>query len=268
MTIFLTTHRLEEAERLCHRVAILNTTLRLIGRPDELRDQLFSRSLDVRVRTPLEDPSAVLGGLPGVEGWEQAPSGYTLTVSDPELAAPQVARALVGAGADILSIAESRHSLEDVYLELIDEDVEAKTAMSFSWTRVGAILRQGAAGLSPQPLRDRHDDGVAAALRRPADDPAVPRRRRDGTSAKLNMRIGLSLLYMLVIPAFMPSALCRLLGGRRARAGHARARPDHPDPPRGVPHRQGAGRVRPDPRRSPTWSSASSSPPRPCSPIP
>jgi ABC-2 type transport system ATP-binding protein len=33
---------------------------------------------------------------------------------------------LVNAGADILSIAESRHSLEDVYLELIDEDVEAK----------------------------------------------------------------------------------------------------------------------------------------------
>src|SRR5580658_395111 len=61
VTIFLTTHRLEEAERLCHRVAILNTTLRLIGRPDELRDQLFSRSLDVRVRAPLEDPKAVLG---------------------------------------------------------------------------------------------------------------------------------------------------------------------------------------------------------------
>ena len=126
VTIFLTTHRLEEAERLCHRVAIVSTTLRMIGRA-ELRDQLFSRSLDVRVRTPLEDPSAVLGALPGVEGWEQAPSGYTLAVSDPEIAAPQVARALVGAGADILSIAESRHSLEDVYLELIDEDVEAKS---------------------------------------------------------------------------------------------------------------------------------------------
>jgi ABC-2 type transport system ATP-binding protein len=75
---------------------------------------------------PLEDPNAVLDGLPGVEGWEQAPSGYTLAVSDPEITAPQVARALVGAGADILSIAESRHSLEDVYLELIDEDVEAR----------------------------------------------------------------------------------------------------------------------------------------------
>ncbi len=126
VTIFLTTHRLEEAERLCHRVAILNTSLRLIGRPDELRAQLFRRSLDVRIRTPLEDPAAVLGALPGVEAWEPTSSGYTLTVSDPERAAPQVARALVGAGADILSLAESRHSLEDVYLEMIDEDVEAQ----------------------------------------------------------------------------------------------------------------------------------------------
>ena len=69
----------------------------------------------------------MLGGVPGVEGWEQAPSGYTLAVSDPELAAPQLARALVAASADILSLAESRHSLEDIYLELIDEDVEAKS---------------------------------------------------------------------------------------------------------------------------------------------
>ena len=48
-----------------------------------------------------------------------------LTVSDPEAAAPGVARALVAAGADVLSISESRHSLEDVYLELIDEEKES-----------------------------------------------------------------------------------------------------------------------------------------------
>jgi ABC-2 type transport system ATP-binding protein len=127
VTIVLTTHRLEEAERLCDRVAILSTTLRLIGRPDELRRRLFRRSLDVRVRMPLDDPEAVLGALPEVEGWEQTPSGYTLNVSDPDLAAPAVARALVAADADILSIVEPHHSLEDVYLELIDEDVEAKS---------------------------------------------------------------------------------------------------------------------------------------------
>ena len=42
MTIFLTTHRLEEAERLCDRVAIINTTLRTIGTPDDLRVRLFN----------------------------------------------------------------------------------------------------------------------------------------------------------------------------------------------------------------------------------
>jgi ABC-2 type transport system ATP-binding protein len=127
VTIFLTTHRLEEAERLCHRVAILNTTLRLVGRPDELRERLFNQTLEVRVRDSLGNPGSVFGGLPGVDRWEvSASGGYELAVSDPEIAAPAVARALVGAGADILSIAESRHSLEDVYLQMIDEDVEAK----------------------------------------------------------------------------------------------------------------------------------------------
>lgn len=127
VTIFLTTHRLEEAERLCHRVAILNTTLRMIGRPDELREQLFRRSLDVRLRLPLDDPKAVFGEVGEVEGWQQTPAGYTLIVSDPDLAAPAVARALVRAEADILSLTESHHSLEEVYLELIDDDVEAKS---------------------------------------------------------------------------------------------------------------------------------------------
>jgi ABC-2 type transport system ATP-binding protein len=126
VTIFLTTHRLEEAERLCDRVAILNTTLRTIGRPSELREKLFAQTLTIRLRVPLADPEDVLGGLPAVEGWsENGPAGYELAVSDPIIAAPAVTRALVEAGADVLSIGESQHSLEDVYLELIDEDVEA-----------------------------------------------------------------------------------------------------------------------------------------------
>jgi ABC-2 type transport system ATP-binding protein len=125
VTTFLTTHRLDEAERLCDRVAILTTSLRSIGRPGELRDQLFARALTVRTIAPLDEPDTVLGGLPGVDIWRSDGDGsYVLTVSDPEVAAPGVARALVAAGADVLSISETRHSLEDVYLELIDHDAE------------------------------------------------------------------------------------------------------------------------------------------------
>ena len=125
VTIFLTTHRLEEAERLCDRVAILNTTLRTIGRPGELRDRLFAKTLTVTTLAPLTDPDHVFGGLPAVDGWHRDGASYVITISDPVTAAPAVTRALVRAGADVMSIAESRHSLEDVYLQLVDEDVEA-----------------------------------------------------------------------------------------------------------------------------------------------
>jgi ABC-2 type transport system ATP-binding protein len=127
VTIFLTTHRLDEAEKLCDRVAILNTTLRTVGRPAELRAQLFQSALVVTTLTPMSDPARVFGGVVAVERWHsEEPGSYVLTVADALVAAPEVTRALVGAGADVLSISEARHSLEDVYLELVDEDVEAR----------------------------------------------------------------------------------------------------------------------------------------------
>jgi ABC-2 type transport system ATP-binding protein len=125
VTVFLTTHRLEEAERLCDRVAILSTRLRTIGRPSELRDRLFTKALVVRTVAPLASPDAVFA-VAGVDGWHaDNATSYVLTVSDARVAAPAVTRALVAAGADVLSLAETQHSLEDVYLELIDDDVEA-----------------------------------------------------------------------------------------------------------------------------------------------
>jgi ATPase subunit of ABC transporter with duplicated ATPase domains len=71
----------------------------------------------------------MLGTLlsPTLEDWRRDDAGdYILFVSDPDAAAPVVTRALVAAGADVLSISEPRHSLEDVYLELIADDVEAR----------------------------------------------------------------------------------------------------------------------------------------------
>lgn len=121
VTVFLTTHRLEEAERLCDRVAILNTKLRTIGRPDELRDQLFKRALVVKTVQPLVDPASVFGSVEGQISWRvDGQSTYIIDVSDTTHVAPGVVRALVAANADVLSIGELRHSLEDVYLELVD----------------------------------------------------------------------------------------------------------------------------------------------------
>ena len=129
VTVFLTTHRLDEAERLCDRVAILNTRLRTIGAPDELRRTLFTTSLAITTAAPLDKPDEVFGGLPAVKGWQASgpaggngPAGYVLSVTDPAAAAPAATRALVADGADVLSITETRHSLEDVYLELVGDE--------------------------------------------------------------------------------------------------------------------------------------------------
>jgi ABC-2 type transport system ATP-binding protein len=125
VTIFLTTHRLEEAERLCDRVAILNTTLRTIGSPAELRERLFTTTLSVRTAGALPEPSRIFEGLPAISSWQRdGPATYILVVSDAAVAAPAITRALVAAGVDVLSIGEAQHSLEDVYLELIDEESE------------------------------------------------------------------------------------------------------------------------------------------------
>jgi len=83
---------------------------------------------DARGQDPHPAPGAKQrpSGLPAVDDWHQdGPAAYILAVSESAVAAPAVARALVAAGADVLSISESHHSLEDVYLELIDEDEEA-----------------------------------------------------------------------------------------------------------------------------------------------
>jgi ABC-2 type transport system ATP-binding protein len=120
VTVFLTTHRLDEAEKLCDRVAILNTTLRTVGRIDDLRRRMFQKSILVSTVAPLANPEGLFCSIESVASWSTDDTGgYVLTVSDARVAAPAITRALVAAGADVLSLAEGHHSLEEVYLELV-----------------------------------------------------------------------------------------------------------------------------------------------------
>ena len=125
MTVFLTTHRLEEAERLCDRVGIINTRLVTVGPTAELRRPRGGLMVELRLRSPLADPQLVLAEVAGVEGWEEV-SGpqdtrYNLRVADLERVVPEVVRAVVGAGGDVLAVTEVTRTLEDVYLELVGE---------------------------------------------------------------------------------------------------------------------------------------------------
>jgi len=96
-----------------------------VGRPAELRARLFQNALVVKTTESLRDPGSVFGDIDSVTEWhDDGPGTYVLTVSDRNHAAPEVTRRLVAAGANVLSLSESQHSLEDVYLALVESDVE------------------------------------------------------------------------------------------------------------------------------------------------
>ena len=122
VTVFLTTHRLEEAERLCDRVAIVNATLRSIGSPRELRRRLFGSALEIRVDRPLPNPEATFGAVPVVQEWETVDGRYIVHVDDPKRAAPILARTIVDSGAGLVRLAEVERTLEEVYLQLLRDE--------------------------------------------------------------------------------------------------------------------------------------------------
>jgi ABC-2 type transport system ATP-binding protein len=120
-TVFLTTHRLDEAERLCDRVAIISTRLVAVGTPAELIAR-FSGLLEVRVREPLKDPDSVFGAADGIRSWKNGRGAgvYVVDVADRDEGAANIARAVVAAGASLIRLCEAEASLEDAYLELLD----------------------------------------------------------------------------------------------------------------------------------------------------
>ena len=120
VTVFLTTHRLEEAARVCDRVAIINTRLLTIGHPDDL-----TRERKVEIKIGLGDPPAKeliagLSGLTGVRGASPSGSGLAVEVES-RAAVPEVVRFLAARGEEVFSVTESAKTLEEAYLELVGD---------------------------------------------------------------------------------------------------------------------------------------------------
>lgn len=124
-TIFLCTHNLDEADRLCDRVAVFKTQLRVVDTPGKLRRQVYGRQVVFHLRGAADAFLPGVRAMPFVKEAEAADGKLILSLDDPEGHNPDVVRALVAAGADIQFVGELRYSLEDVYLQLIKEEAPA-----------------------------------------------------------------------------------------------------------------------------------------------
>ncbi len=118
-TIFLCTHNLDEADRLCDRIGVFKSRLLVVDTPQKLRQSLFGRKVVFHLTEARDGLADALRKLPFVRETKVVENKIVAIVDDPESQNPDIVRALVAAGADIRFVGELRHSLEDVYLQLV-----------------------------------------------------------------------------------------------------------------------------------------------------
>ncbi len=125
-TILLCTHNLEDAEKLCSRVMIINRGKSVIvGSPDELRDKIAGQPvLQVTVKKLNREIIEAVKNLKQVKELDvdNSTSRMRITLDDVRSTTPEVVRNIVYAGGKVLSVNALRPSLEEAYLKLVKEE--------------------------------------------------------------------------------------------------------------------------------------------------
>lgn len=121
-TIFICTHNLYEVERICDRVAIINTRLITLGSPNQLQKDFGSSKTEIQLKSL--DPRIVeaVKRVNGVLNVEASGDKLLVQAQDPETANPEIVDAIVKSGGRVVYVTRGAHGLEDVYLKLVGKD--------------------------------------------------------------------------------------------------------------------------------------------------
>jgi ABC-2 type transport system ATP-binding protein len=118
-TIFLNTHNLAEAQRICDRVAILNTKLMAMGTPAELERSVSGGKTIVQLESVNDAIITAVKKIAGISDVEVVEGNRLLIRVDNPEEIPDIVNAIGAAGGRIRSVAEASSTLEDVYLKLV-----------------------------------------------------------------------------------------------------------------------------------------------------
>jgi len=119
-TVVLSTHNLDEVDRVADRVAVIRGRLIALDTPSGLRARLFGARVRIALAVPDERFALALRAA-GFADVTATAEGLSVGVEDSRSNAPAIVRRLVDAGAEIVSVAAEQPSIEDVYLRLLKE---------------------------------------------------------------------------------------------------------------------------------------------------
>ena len=119
-TIFLNTHNLDEAQRVCDRIGIIKKTLLTIGTPEQLRESLSKPKTVIRLAQVTD---SILSTLRKVipNKIEVSDKKLLIDVTDPDKENPAIIAAITSTGGQVREVTQIVPSLEDVYLQIVKE---------------------------------------------------------------------------------------------------------------------------------------------------
>jgi ABC-2 type transport system ATP-binding protein len=142
MTVFMTTHYLEEADSLCDRIGLIdNGKIMALDTPSTLKRSLGGDVLQIKVEGE-NDLTAVIQGVQGVVEIKKEGTDYRVKVVKGETAMPLVLKALMDNGGTVTSVSLERPNMDQVFLEYTGRslrDAQQMGSMNKSQARFAAF---------------------------------------------------------------------------------------------------------------------------------
>lgn len=117
-TIFLNTHNLDEAHRICDKIGIFNTKLMAIGSPEELEESVWTNKTVIQLKQMNDKILKALNKL-SLRNITTDNNKLTIDVVNPEKENPIIVDAIVGAGGQVQYVTRLSPTLEDAYLKIV-----------------------------------------------------------------------------------------------------------------------------------------------------
>ena len=126
VTVFLTTHNLAEAEKLCAQVAVIRKgRLLAVGHPDQLRAKSGGPHVVITGKGFGESVLAALRARPEVASMEVANGHLSVALrGDANVEVAPLVSLIVSAGGQVEEVRRGKASLEEAFLDLVEEEKE------------------------------------------------------------------------------------------------------------------------------------------------